>query len=318
MDPCKKSNYSYSYKAGPDNSDLCFETGSFGFKVRSSNLTNVTFGIFDENHNDLSYLEALAKYSSDRMDTNGTSNDTDTNVQLKDEELIIEIITKAPEGEDEDKDDGDDNKVIYQLLSADETRLWESGMICQHYDFKQLTFQEGNHDDKNNSTGTCKRIRFDNCIVTLYILVWPDSITFTMEIKFDSEEKDEAAKTSSNGDDDNNLTKVSLSHDFTIRMKMRDWEISHTFSSSSSSGPKQETNIKKASLHCNINDSREKMNGKLKIDCSVVKPKQEMGTNFSDHFNCFLLAKGGLIDRAFLGGYTDIRDYDVFHIQWLP
>lgn len=303
MDPCAKQNYSYSYK---DN-NLCFETGSFGLKVSTSNLTEVSFGIFDDNNNDLSYLDALPKSAAgniaNRMDT-----------QLVSEELVIEIISSEDDARFKSVETchggngvgststSTIDKLTYRVISAGETRLWESGMICQHYDFKQLKFQEGkkeNNHNSNDGNGHADHGGFNNCEATLYILVWPDSITFTIELKF-QDNKNELKIETKNID-----LKPS---EFKIRMKMQNWEICQTYNAS-------ETDTK-TSLHCNVNnDNREEIYGNVNISCSVVKPRQDMQTGFSDHFNCYLLAKDGLIDRSFQGGYTDIRDYDLFHIQ---
>ena len=263
MDPCSKLNYSYSYR---EDANLCFETGSFGLKVSNSNLCVVSFGIFDENNNALSYLEALPKNASNRMNT-----------QLIRVELFIEILL------------GDDT---YRLVTCGERRMWESGMICQHYDFKQLTFLKMTNNDSCTNGDP-----FANCDSTLYILVWPDAITFTMELKF----KDNNVQTKN----------LNLMSGFTLRMKFKDWEISQTYGANEISRKRTLKN----SLQCNINDTRAQLDTNLDISCNYTFLRQEMKTDYSDHFNCYLLAKDGLIDRKFEANYTDIRDYDLFHIQ---
>lgn len=109
----------------------------FGLRINPSNLCKAKFGVFDDNDkNDedvLSYLEVpKSSLTTQRM-----------NELLKDEELSIEIISFAAGSESiDDKDkDKDELATCYRLISAGETRLWESGMICQHYDFRNLVFQ---------------------------------------------------------------------------------------------------------------------------------------------------------------------------------
>ena len=138
-----KSNYTYSYK---DGKYLCFETGTFGFKIDNTDLTKVHFGIFDEHHNVLSYSDVTSNASiSNRMDT-----------QLEEQEFIVEITERV---------NGNVQPLTYRMTSARQTRLWESGMITQHYDMKQLMTNDENIPDAIDAT--------------LYIMIWPDSITLT-------------------------------------------------------------------------------------------------------------------------------------------
>ncbi len=335
MDPCLRRNYSYSYK---ENDDLCFLTGYFGLRVDASNLFKVKLGTFssdsdddDDDGNVLSYLEAPKSDITTKF----------MNEQLQDEELSIDIIipksdsisnTNTPLPSSSQSSSSPPS--CYRLISADETRLWESGMICQHYDFKKLQFQtqtNNDDDDKDDTDDNKNLVALENCDATLYILVWPDSITFTMELLL--------------------LDESSLkSTGFSIVMKLGDkWQIEHTFDANAChSNPNC-----KLSLHCNCNsnvngngsDSRTRImigdngnengngngnrngdgnsiNINIDIDCSFVQPKQEMSTDYSHHFHCHLLAKNSgpgpgpaLIDRSFETGYTDIRDYDLFYIK---
>lgn len=262
MDPCANLNYTYSYR----DDNLCFETGYFGLKVDSSDFTNVSFGVFDSNNTGFSYLEALPNGASDRMKT-----------QLVKEELLIDITVLPQEGNDVEES-------VFRMIRADETRLWESGKICQHYDFKQIKF------DRGDLTG------YD---VTLYIVVWPDSMTFTLEITKNNKE-----------DVTNEKNDLSLAG-FEVNMKMKEWETVQTFDKSQIDSKKPF----KTSLCCDINVKKKKSIENVKLSCSYSNPSQVLETDFSNHFNCFLLAKNGFINRNFTGGYTDIRDYDLFHIQ---
>lgn len=274
MDPCAFQNYSYSYK----DDNLCFETGYFGLKVNSSNLTEVSFGVFNDEHGDLSYLQALPNASSQRMDT-----------QLDKEQLIVEIIPYVDDNDSTCRSDAASHRVV----SAGETRLWESGMICQHYDFKQLQFKSTTGDTDGDFN------LINDYDTTLYILVWPDSMAFTFEMKHKEHEEKGAQ---------NQALQTS---GFSIRMKMKSWEVCQKFDGSQIIS----TEILKSTLICDIDDNRKVMFQKSSITCSYVNPRQEFTTEYSDHFNCYLLAKDGLIDRNFQCNYTDIRDYDDFHVQ---
>jgi len=174
----------------------------------------------------------------------------------------------------------------YRASKADEKpRLWEAGKIAQRYDFKGVSF-EGISDVN----------------ATLVVLVWPDSITFAMDIKLDEGKK---------GDDKPAVT--PLIDGFTMRMQFKEWSIEKTFV------PKDRPNEKQFStiLSCNLTDNLEKLMDPdvgVKIEVRTT-PTQPLKSDFSQKFNCFLLRKDGNLVRSFPEGYTDIRDYDDFEVE---
>ncbi len=272
MDPSLKRNYSYSYK----DHDLCFETGYFGFKVNSSDLTTVKFGLFNDRNNDLSYLEALSRDSGDRMQT-----------QLNEEDLVIEISHLMDGGMGSDWEIDSTDYVTHKIVSSDTVRLWESGRIAQHYDFKQLTFKQTHGED------TDRNKNIDNWDVTLFIMVWPQSITFTVELVKKKDSRKDFG---------------SLYKSLFVKVKMKGWQRTKIFDNYST---QRNCHL---SLLCDFNRLRDTMMKNINIDCCYTRPRQQLSAKVSERFGCYLLTKDASIDRAFKGGYTDIRDYDDFRI----
>ena len=270
MEPCLKRNYSYSYK----DTDLCFETGYFGLKVNRLDLTTVKFGLFDDRNNDFSYFEALSKDEEDRMLN-----------QLIESDLTLEISHLKDGNIDIDGNIDSDDFVTHRIISADKSRLWESGRIAQHYDFKQLAFRQ-THGDAIHSNKI-----IDQWDVTLYILVWPQSMTFTVE----------AVKKNSSEDFFSSFKSLY------IKIEMKGWRRTQSFAISKNSNCQ-------TSLTCNFDKTRETMKNGLNMRCAYASPKQPLHTKLSERFGSYLISKHGLIQRSFQAGYTDIRDYDAFHI----
>ena len=270
MEPCLKRNYSYSYK----DTDLCFETGYFGLKVNRLDLTTVKFGLFDDRNNDFSYFEALSKDEEDRMLN-----------QLIESDLTLEISHLKDGNIDIDGNIDSDDFVTHRIISADKSRLWESGRIAQHYDFKQLAFRQ-THGDAIHSNKI-----IDQWDVTLYILVWPQSMTFTVE----------AVKKNSSEDFFSSFKRLY------IKIEMKGWRRTQSFAISDNSNCQ-------TSLTCNFDKTRETMKNGLNMRCAYASPKQPLHTKLSERFGSYLISKHGLIQRSFQAGYTDIRDYDAFHI----
>ena len=154
----EQNDYSFGYwengwRKNPDDLSkdiLSIETGHFGLKLDMDQLDKARFGTFNDS---LGYSGALAA-DGKRMQ------------QLKEVELAIDIehagqtyrATTCRAGSD---------LGVNRLKS---TRMWESGRIAQHYDIKGLDFW--------NKKG--QRLPVTG---TLDIVAWPDSLTFSTDLK---------------------------------------------------------------------------------------------------------------------------------------
>jgi len=274
LKPWTNNNYSHSYwengrrNLSSNNRILCFETGYFGLKVNVADLTKVQYGSFDKDNvfdRSISYEHAISKDARRRMDT-----------ELSEEDLIIKINL--------------DGKIYRATSSAagtdvDQCRLWESGKIVQHYDFLGVKFQE------DNKLGIHPDIK-----CTLYIVVWPDSLTFTVELSAS----------------DDKIWPVWCFPDFILTMKMKDWGITATVNEAQ----KVTKNSVTFSLNCNLNDTRqtlqENWENKFKMDSKYLDVDYPF--KYDNQFNSFVL---DCIHpkRNFREGYCGIREYDEFQFR---
>jgi len=279
LPPWKTKNYSHSYKESSNR--LCFETGYFGLKIDVHDLSKILFRIFEPSE-EISYFDAISKSNRDRME----------NSKLTEEELVIEIIVAC------DEEDGKRN--TYRASShTSAPRLWESGKIAQHYDFRGVEFRKKSGSDGEQVEkfrGKDRGEVLQGCDATFYVLVWPNSVTFTIELG-SSEDVDIQW----------------WSHGFGLKLKLNEWILEKNFDPDSIAGSGGKIS---ASLQCNIDIGHMKILDEVLIEVST-KPEQELESKFSKYFNCFLLGrpKFQLLKRSFKTNYTDIRDYDVFEIR---
>eukprot|EP00555_Chaetoceros_dichaeta_P009287 CAMPEP_0198261994 /NCGR_PEP_ID=MMETSP1447-20131203/10570_1 /TAXON_ID=420782 /ORGANISM="Chaetoceros dichaeta, Strain CCMP1751" /LENGTH=824 /DNA_ID=CAMNT_0043950055 /DNA_START=90 /DNA_END=2564 /DNA_ORIENTATION=- len=277
LPPWTIKDYSHSYKESSNR--LCFETGYFGLKLDVFDLSKILYRTFEPSE-ELSYFNALSKSNRARMDDS----------KLTEDELRIEITVPNEDGE---------QKTYRASNHTTAPRLWESGKIAQHYDFRGVEFRK---ESVGGSTGKNGGELLEGCNATLYVLVWPDSVTFTIELI-----PLEGGNTSSS-------SSSWWSNGFSLKLKMKDWILDQQFNPNSfrSNGEKIT-----ASLHCDIDKDRRKVLDKVMIEVSTT-PVQELTSNFfSEYFNCFQLGRPNfqLLTRSFEINYTDIRDYDVFQIR---
>jgi len=326
-----RRHYSHSYRGM--GARIFFETGYFGSMLFQKDLTSMAFKVFDDDSNAANAnndgasneeskdedKEGNEKCADDNenieKDTNNKHEDREepfaisyTDVlkeenrfhramqELPKQDLLIEIIQLI---EDEEVGVGA-SSITYRLVSASKPPfLWESGKICQHYEYRALEFDK---------PGLVADNKFN---FTLWILVWPDSITLVLDL----------IKKGSNNAGSYGI----LEGGFKVKMKFKNWTSEQLFHPKINPLTK---NTLTTILTCNIGDhhcadteQKEKHNskifrGKSGIDIDVsTKPIQPFLTGYTDRFNSFLLKKkGGELHRTFRGGYTDIREYDSFNV----
>jgi len=174
LPPWAIKNYSHSYKESSNR--LCFETGYFGLKIDGFDLSKISYRTFEPPDEELSYFDAISKSNRERMD--------DSN--LTEEELIIEltVLCDSNDHTSTNEDDGEQRKTYRALNHTTTPRLWESGKIAQHYDFRGVEFRREESEvgggSNNGKDGGGELL--EGCNATLYVLVWPDSVTFTIEL----------------------------------------------------------------------------------------------------------------------------------------
>ena len=262
MEPWTCKNYSHSYREQDEERKVCFDTGLFGLKFNHKNFASVQFKKFGFEQN-LSYVEAISCESRERMD------------KLEEEALDITLVIEDSEM---------NKKEIYGRCTAKPGRLCEIGKICQRYEFRDVTFgkQDLNKQDQN--------LDLDGCKSVLYILVWPDSVSFILELSIMKQKS---------------LTSW-WSNGIEVTMTFKEWSLKKRFPPNSSEGTVS------IALNCNLSKSREQP---IALNVTTIPDQPALTANFSDTYNCFLLAKDGFITRSFQTGWTDIRDYDVFKIK---
>jgi len=238
---------------------VAFENGQCGLVIDVADLTHVKFGRFESN--ELSYVDCLDLANRGRMQA------------LVQEALIINVIV--------------DSKA-YRVISCDaaaraargeETpfnsavRLWEAGKIVQRFEFMGLRLED---DTLTVLNGT----------FSLEVVVWPDSIVFTLNL---APPQGEAWSSTS------------------ISMQLKDWSVMKDI------GGDWSDQSKSISLTCNMNiDHR----GSIREEISIIVSLEEnpVQVNYSDKFNCYF-ASLPPTNRKFATGYTDIRDYDDFLVK---
>ncbi len=286
MIPWTRKNYSHSYYQGcrrGEDDTLCFETGYFGLEIHKKDLTSLPFKVFGNvttdqpTGNDLSYTQCLKDENRARMD------------DLVKENLTIELqfINK------------EHNSKTYRVVSGSEKpRLWEAGKICQHYDFRGLKFDQSGLEDMLH------------CV--LNIVVWPDSITFAIDIRFD----------------DQGGVPQPLKEGIRVKMAFKNWSVEKSvavpkdFYANDHDNRDNHPGKKKYSvtLSCDLNEQRKNMshpkNGGVRIGVQINPPlPNHFKTGFNERFGCFLLHRGrDELYRFFRDGYRDIREYDDFKI----
>lgn len=284
MIPWERKNYSHSYYRGcrrGEDDALCFETGYFGFEVHKKDLTSLPFKIFegatDPEGNDvsISYAQCLKEEKRERMD-----------------HLVKEILTIELQFVNEEH-----NSKTYRVVSSTEkARLWEAGKICQHYDFRGLKF------DQPGLEGML------HCV--LNIVVWPDSITFAVDVRF------------------NDPVPPPLREGIRVKMAFKDWSVDKPiavpkdFYDNDHDNHDNHPGKKKYSaiLSCDLNEQRKSISdprsGSVRIGVQINPPlPNHFKTGFNKRFGCFLLHRGrDELYRFFRGGYRDIREYDDFKI----
>ncbi len=284
MLPWTKKNYSHSYRKGRrggNDQTICFETGYFGLEIQKDDLTSVPFKIFDEAgpEGDISYNECLMEENRARME------------DMVKEDLVIEVQLS-------DKDV--ETKTYRAVSGKDRPRLWESGKICQHYDFRELEF------DKPGLEGIL------HC--ALNVVVWPDSVTFATDVRYDDQQE--------------GISEL-LKNGISVKMAFKDWRVEKSFLLSKYFYDEEHDNRDdhparrkfSTNLNCDLNNERKAMTDgrsdhgvKISVQINPAPPNQ-FQSRFNKRFNCFSLhkKKGDLI-RTFKAGYTDIRDYDDFKL----
>jgi hypothetical protein len=263
MEPWTSTNYSHSYREQDEERRLCFDTGFFGFKFNHKSFTNVLYKKFESDEQNLSYVEAIACDSRGRMD------------DLEKEALDITLIIE----------DGEMGKKEFRASSTVKPgRLCEIGKICQRYEFRDVTFckQDSNNQDENLNLEECKSV--------LYVLVWPDSISFVLEFSVTKQK----------------YLRSWWPDGFEVKMAFKDWSFEKSFLPNP---PKGTVSI---ALNCNVSTSRDQP---IEMSVTTIPYQPALSAKFSDTYNCFLLSKDGFITRSFQTGWTDIRDYDVFKIE---
>ncbi len=266
--PCAPSNYSHSFKYSMSKDVIAFETGYFGLVVNSQDLKSVLFKEFEDPNNSTSsitYLDCLQEHQR---------------VRIEEEGLDVAEFRIALQLDD----------VVFVATRADESpRLFESGKLCQRYDFQGLHF---------------RGLQKDAVDATLIVLVWPDSITFQLDIlKLARNENEDDAMESSK----------PFSDEFKVLLRFRQWSTSQSFVTDTSKPGEFFSTI----LSCNFTNNLEKaLDSVSGVNFEIeTKPSQLLTSDFNKSFNCFLISGAEGFKRSFLGGYRDIREYDEFEIK---
>ncbi|MDF7824629.1 hypothetical protein P4B35_11445 [Pontiellaceae bacterium B12227] len=259
--PLARKNFTFGYwkngwRKNPDDSSaeiLCFETGHFGLMLDLADFDKTRFGLFDDNVN---YTQAL------RSDTKRIDD-------LKPAELVLEIAVNGKVYRARACQAGIE-KGTKKLQTA---RLWESGQVVQHFDLLGLVFE-----DKDGGILECDG--------TLDMVVWPDTLTLSLEL--------EPGKTGWSN------AKIS--------MRLNDWHSHKTVSNDWKPGNKETL-----TLTCSLKNDSPATDA---ITCRVSAAKnQTFPVEFDEAYSCYAAKIGkNALKRDWKTGYTDIRNYDEFDI----
>ncbi|MDF7808620.1 hypothetical protein P4E94_14315 [Pontiellaceae bacterium B12219] len=259
--PLNRKNFSYAYwlngwrKNKNDDSPeiLCFETGYYGLTFDLSDFSKTRFSLLND---DSSYMEAL-KTGNQRIN------------RLEPANLIIEAVVDGTPYRAVACEAG----VSKNQKRLQNARLWESGQLVQHFDLMGLIFKDASGRELE-------------CDGILDLVIWPDTITLTLE-----------------------LTPTSASWKNTkLSIRLNDWETETTVSNDWKPDEK-----KQLTLNCNLKDLPLKKDA---VSIQFTAPQnQSFPADFDEAYACYAVKIGKReLKRSWKSGYTDIRDYDEFDI----
>lgn len=155
-------------------------------------------------------------------------------------------------------------------------RLWESGRYVQHYDLLGLDFR--------NSSG--QRLK---CKGRLDLLAWPDTLTFTLHVTPEEDWSESILRIAING----RAMKSSQQQKITTRWKAGE--------------------EKSLTLTCDLNSKIKAKPKPIQLTIKDSRRKNHRVT-FDPQRNCHV-ATINRLKRSWKTGYTDIRNYDDFHLR---
>ena len=267
LPPADAKNYGFAYwlnglrKQSNANSQdiLCFETGYFGMALDVNNLPHARLGPISPAPG---YAEALVQRRQLLQ-------------ELPPATLAFEITH-----------DGTTYRAKRCVVGKpdqhrrlDNILMWESGQVVQHYELRNLVFEA-----TDGATLACD--------ASLFILVWPNSLTLRAEVRAMQDDTDRS----------HNWRDASMQ----IRLSTANQTWKKTLPIAETGSP--ESNHKIA-LHCNMSVPPER-----NTSVTVRIPNgQTMHAAFDDDYYCYK-AEIKHLKRNWKQGYTDIRNYDEFTI----
>ncbi len=284
MSPSAPENYSHSFRYSYDGNDMLAFESPFYGLIMEKNDLRSLRFKNFDPDGPITYLDCLKEEHRDRMEQG-----------FEDEDLIIELQM-----------DGE----IYQGTHAkEEPRLWEAGKICQRYDFRGLDFHG---------------LNLDNFEATLFVVAWPGSVTFQVDVGF--------------GETQTKSQQIYIPNDFILTIKFKDWSTSQSFSTNhqtrnkessceSNPGPLSEITFNSDSptkdkiystmLSCDFTETKGSIldpEAAVTIEASSNK-QHHLLSDFDERFNSFVIRAKKDFLRNFEGGYREIRDYDEIEIK---